>query len=224
DFADLLAEVEKIEGLSRIRFTTSHPRDFNDKLIDIIAKSDKVCDNIHLPVQSGSNRILKAMNRGYTREYYLDLVERIKKAIPNVALSTDLIVGFPGETKEDFHDTLDLLEKVKYSAAFTFVYNTRSGTPAAEMPDQVPAEVKKKRITRLIELQSSINLEKNKIEVGRVLEVLVEGSSKTNPDMLRGKDSANRTVVFPGNPDLKGQLISVKIHTAKTWNLEGEML
>ncbi|MDA8236063.1 MAG: tRNA (N6-isopentenyl adenosine(37)-C2)-methylthiotransferase MiaB [Clostridia bacterium] len=224
DFADLLEEVDKIAGLNRIRFTTSHPRDFNDKLIDVIARSEKICDNIHLPVQAGSNRILKAMNRGYTKEYYLDLVDRIKKAIPHVALTTDLIVGFPGESEEDFLDTLDLVEKVQYSAAFTFVYNTRSGTPAAEMADQVPAEVKKERITRLIELQNFINLKKNQAEVGRVLEVLVEGSSKTNQDMLSGKDRANRTVVFPGSSEIKGKLVSVKIHTAKTWNLEGEMI
>jgi len=224
EFADLMAEVDKIEGLKRIRFTTSHPRDFNDRLIEVIARSEKICDNIHLPVQSGSNRILEAMNRGYTREYYLDLVDRIKKAIPNVALTTDLIVGFPGETEEDFLDTLDLVEKVRYSAAFTFVYNTRSGTPAAEMPDQVPAEVKKERIMRLIELQNSISLRQNQEEVGRVLEVLVEGPSKTDPHMLTGKAKSNRTVVFPGSPELKGRLVQVKINTAKTWNLEGEMI
>lgn len=224
DFASLLERLDRVEGLLRIRYTTSHPRDFTDRLIDVIAASKKVCENFHLPVQAGSNRILQRMNRGYTREYYMELVEKIRAKVPGAAITTDIIVGFPGETEEDFADTMDLVEKVRFDSAFTFVYNKRSGTPAAEMPDQVPAEVKRRRITHLVEVQNRITLEKNLAEVGTVQEVLVEGPAEKHPDKYCGRTGGNKLVFFPPLPDKVGQIVPVRITAAKMWNLEGEPL
>lgn len=224
DFADLLVEVNKIEGVERIRYTSSHPRDFTDKLIQTIPQCDKVCESIHLPVQAGSNRILQKMNRGYNREYYLELVEKIKSTIPGVTISTDLIVGFPGETEEDFQDTLDLLSQVKYQIAYTFVYNKRTGTPAAEYTEQVDEDTKKDRIQRLISFQNDISLAGNRQDEGQVVEILVEGPSRTNPEVLTGRTRTNRIVNFSGPQHLIGQLVNVKITLAKTWNLEGMMV
>ena len=223
-FADLLAAINEIEGLWRIRFTTSHPRDLTDDVIEVMASADKVCEHLHLPVQAGSNRILKAMHRGYTREYYLNLVEKIRSRIPGVSFTTDLIVGFPGETEEDFQKTLDLVSKVKYDSAFTFVYNKRTGTPAAEMADQVPEEVKSRRIQELIELQNQISLELNKKEEGKTVEVLVEGKSKTDEAKLAGRTRTNKLVVFQGGDELIGKLSKVKITEGKLFHLEGELL
>ncbi|GAB6180764.1 tRNA (N6-isopentenyl adenosine(37)-C2)-methylthiotransferase MiaB [Desulfotomaculum defluvii] len=221
-FADLLLDLEKIEGLERIRFMTSHPRDFDQRLIDVIASAKKVCEHYHLPAQAGSNRILKLMNRGYTREHYLELISKIKRAVPNASITADLMVGFPGETEEDFEDTLDLVKQVRYDSAFTFVYNIRSGTPAAKM-EQVPEEVKSKRIQKLIELQGHISLENNQMEEGRVLEVLVEGETKTNPDLLAGRTRTNKLVVFKGAKDLIGKLVAIKIIKGRPNLLEGEL-
>ena len=223
-FADLLAAINEIEGLWRIRFTTSHPRDLTDDVIEVMASADKVCEHLHLPVQAGSNRILKAMHRGYTREYYLNLVEKIRSRIPSVSFTTDLIVGFPGETEEDFQKTLDLVSKVKYDSAFTFVYNKRTGTPAAEMAAQVPEEVKSRRIQELIELQNQISLELNKKEEGKTVEVLVEGKSKTDEAKLAGRTRTNKLVVFQGGDELIGKLSKVKITAGKLFHLEGELL
>ncbi|MBO8127629.1 MAG: tRNA (N6-isopentenyl adenosine(37)-C2)-methylthiotransferase MiaB [Peptococcaceae bacterium] len=220
DFADLLKELDGIEGLWRIRFMTSHPRDFSEKLIDVIATARKVCEHVHLPAQAGSNRILKAMGRGYTRENYLSLVSKIRKAVPGVAITTDLMVGFPGEAEEDFADTLDLVRRVEYDQAFTFVYNPRKGTPAAKM-EQLPEDVKSRRIQKLVALQKEISLLKNKAEEGKVREILVEGPSEHNPTRLCGRTRTNKTVVFEGDDVQVGNLIEVRIVKGHLTHLEG---
>lgn len=222
-FADLLLDLDKIEGLARIRFMTSHPRDFDDRLIEVVASAQKVCEHYHLPAQAGSNHILKVMNRGYTRERYLELIAKIKKAVPNASITADLMVGFPGETEEDFQETLDLVRQVRYDSAFTFVYNIRTGTPAAKM-EQVPEEIKSERIQRLIELQNQISLENNQADEGMVLEVLVEGETKNNPDRLAGRTRTNKLVVFTGPLALSGNLVQVKIVKGRPNLLEGELV
>ncbi len=224
DFADLLVLLNDVEGLWRIRYTTSHPRDFSDKLIDTIARSAKVCENIHLPAQAGSNRILARMNRGYTKEYYFELVERIRKVIPGASLTTDLMVGFPGETEEDFAETLDLVRRVQYDQVFTFVYNPRSGTLAARMPDQVSEEEKSRRIQELIAVQKEISLGRNRAEEGRVHEVLVEGPSENNPALLTGRTRTNKKVIFNGPESLIGSLVNVRIDEGKLTYLAGSLL
>ncbi|WP_066635574.1 tRNA (N6-isopentenyl adenosine(37)-C2)-methylthiotransferase MiaB [Desulfolucanica intricata] len=221
DFADLLLLLEDIDGIERIRYMTSHPRDFTDKLINVISNSKKVAEHFHLPVQAGSNHVLKMMNRGYTREQYLELVEKIRKAVPNASITTDLMVGFPGETDEDFADTMDLVQKVQYDSAFTFIYNQRTGTPAARSEKQVDVNVKKERIKALIELQNKISLERNKADIGKVLKVLVEGRSKTNNDRLAGRSGTNKLVIFSGQEDLIGKLVNVKIVEASLSHLDG---
>jgi len=224
EFADLLQELDKIEGLARIRYMTSHPRDFNERLIDVIASSEKVCEHFHLPVQAGGNNVLKEMNRGYTKESYLDLVNKIRNKIPHASITTDLIVGFPGETDEDFRETLDLLQQVRFDAAFTFVYNKRSGTPAAEMTDQVHDQVKKERIQKLITLQNSISQENNLAQLGQTHEILVEGVNKGNADLMEGRTRTNKLVLFRGTPEMTGQLLQVRITESGTWHLDGELI
>lgn len=224
EFADLLLELEKIEDLYRIRYMTSHPRDFNDRLIRVIAESQKVCDHFHLPVQAGGNNVLQRMNRGYTKEGYLELVQKIRAYVPHASITTDLIVGFPGETDDDFAETLDLLEKARFDAAFTFVYNKRSGTPAAEMPDQVIDDVKKARIQKLISLQNTISTEKNLLEAGKIHEILVEGRSKSNPGVMEGRTRSNKLVLFKGADNHTGQLVRVNIIDTGTWHLNGELI
>ena len=222
DFANLLGELDQVQRLARIRYMTSHPRDVSDKLIDMIAASEKVCEYFHLPVQAGGNRVLQMMNRGYTKESYISLIEKIRTKIPHAGITTDLIVGFPGETDEDFADTLCLVEQVRFDAAFTFVYNKRSGTPAAYMADQVSAEVKKARIQKLISLQNSISLEKNKTEVGRIHEVLVEGVNKNDQSLLEARTRTNKLVLINGEKDKIGQILWVRITDSGTWHLDGE--
>lgn len=222
-FAGLLQAVDKIEGLARIRYTTSHPRDFTLELVDVIARSEKVCEHFHLPAQAGSNRILELMRRGYTREHYLELAAAIRRRIPEATITTDLIVGFPGETEEDFAATLDLVEKVRFDAAFTFMYSPRKGTVAASLPGQVPAEVKRERLLRLNQLQNRLTRESNERLVGRTVEVLVEGRSKTNPERLAGRTRTNKIVVFSGPEELIGQLVNLRITEAHTFNLFGEL-
>jgi len=221
DFAGLLTEVNQIEGIKRIRFTTSHPRDFTPRLIEVIARGEKICEHIHLPVQAGSNRILRMMNRGYTREDYLALVEKIREAIPEAALTTDIMVGFPGETDEDFAQTLDLVERVRFNSAFMFIYNIRPGTPAARLPNQVKDEVKRARIKTLIEKQNQITKEININEEGKIYRLLVDGESKTNPQMLSGRTRTNKLVIFPGPPELVGKFVDVRITSGKLTHLEG---
>ncbi|UFJ42229.1 tRNA (N6-isopentenyl adenosine(37)-C2)-methylthiotransferase MiaB [Brevibacillus humidisoli] len=220
---DLMDDIHKID-IPRVRFTTSHPRDFDDRLIEVLAKGGNLVEHIHLPVQSGSSEVLKKMARKYTREHYLELVRKIKEAIPNVVLSTDIIVGFPGETEEQFQETLSLVEEVGYDSAYTFIYSPREGTPAAGMEDNVPMEVKKERLQRLMDLQNRISLEKNLALEGQVLEVLVEGESKNNPDVLSGRTRANKLVHFAGDKSLIGQFVNVRVTEAKTWTLRGEIV
>ena len=221
DFAKLLAEVNKVEGLERIRFTTSHPKDVSDELIKALADYDKVCEHLHLPVQAGSSKVLKRMNRGYDREYYLRLVDKIRKAVPNISLTTDIMVGFPGETEADFLDTMALVREVEYDAAFTFIYSKRKGTPATRMADHISEEVKKDRIYRLIELQNAISLKGNQALVGSTEEVLLESVSKGNPEMLTGKTRTAKNVLVKGDKNLIGQLVPVTIDEAGTWSLTG---
>ncbi len=221
DFADLLMELDRIEGIDRIRYMTSHPRDFSTKLINVIAQSKRVCEHIHLPVQSGSNEILKRMNRGYTRERYLALVEEIRDKIPGVSITTDLIIGFPGETDEQFAETMDLLDKVQFDAAFTFVYNKRSGTPAAEMQDQVPDVVKKERIVKLIDFQNKISTEKNMLELGKQHEILIDGVNKNDPAKVEGRTRTHKLVLLPGETADIGKIVPVKITEAGPWHLDG---
>lgn len=224
EFADLLTELDKIDGIERIRYMTSHPRDFNDKLIDVIAGTRKVCEHFHLPVQAGSNSVLKRMNRGYTREGYMELVDKIRRHIPHASITTDLIVGFPGETDQDFTDTMELLERIRFDSAFTFVYNKRSGTPAAEMPDQVPDNVKKARIQQLIALQNKISLEKNLLETGKIHDVLVEGVNRNDPEKLEARTRTGKMVLLKGSGDLIGQITKVRIIETGTWHLDGELV
>lgn len=224
DFADLLVQLDQIEGIERIRYMTSHPRDFDQKLIDTIAGLNKVCEHFHLPVQSGSNNVLKRMNRGYTREHYLKLVQAIRAKIPGASITTDLIVGFPGETDEDFNDTLSLVRLVGYDAAFTFVYNKRSGTPAAEYEDQISDEVKRERIVKLIDLQNKISLEKNLAEIGKEHFVLVDGINKNDATKVEARTRTNKLVFLDGDSDLIGRTVKVIIREAGPWHLDGEII
>lgn len=220
---DLMDELRKID-IPRIRFTTSHPRDFDDHLIEVLAKGGNLMDHIHLPVQSGSTDVLKIMARKYTREQYLELVRKIKAAIPDVALTTDIIVGYPNETEEQFEETLSLYREVGYESAYTFIYSPREGTPAAKMQDNVPLEVKKQRLQRLNNLVNELSAEAMKKYQGQIVEVLVEGESKNNPDVLAGYTSKNKLVNFTGPKEAIGKIVKVKITEAKTWSLNGEMV
>lgn len=228
DFSDLLLQVAAVEGIQRIRFMTSHPKDFSDKLIDTIAGSEKLCNHIHLPVQAGSTRVLKAMNRGYTRDQYLNLVERIKSNIPGVSLTSDIIVGFPSEREEDFQDTLDLVRQVRFDSAYTFMYSPRRGTKAAAMEDTVPPEVKRERLERLMEVQNDISLEINLRYLGKEVEVLVDNHSKgkNGGTVYSGRTCTNKIVIIedPGERDLMGQFVQVEITEAKTWSLRGRLI
>lgn len=219
----LLDDIRKID-IPRVRFTTSHPRDFDDHLIQVLAKGGNLVEHIHLPVQSGNNEVLKRMARKYTREHYMELIRKIKQAMPDVALSTDIIVGFPGETEEQFLDTLSLVKEVEYDSAFTFVYSPRHGTPAAGMEDNVSEQEKKERLYRLNDLQNGISRRKNEELQDQVVEVLVEGESKNNPDVLAGRTRTNKLVNFVGSKDKIGQLVQVKITEPQTWTLKGEQV
>ena len=214
-FAELLRQVEQIEGLKRIRFMTSHPKDLSDELIEVMAESKKICRHLHLPVQSGSSRILKQMNRRYTKEQYLELVEKIRRAMPDISLTTDIIVGFPGETEEDFEETLDVVRKVRYDSAFTFLYSPRTGTPAAAMENQVPEAVAKKRFDRLLKAVQEIASQVCAVHEGTTQEVLVESVSEHDPSLLTGRMSNNLLVHFPGEKSLTGTLVPVYLKEAK---------
>ena len=210
-FAQLLQEVEKIQGLKRIRFMTSHPKDLSDELIEVMKNSKKICRHIHLPLQSGSSRILKLMNRRYDKERYLELVRKIREAMPDISLTTDIIVGFPGETEEDFLETMDVVEKVRYDSAFTFIYSKRTGTPAAVMEDQVPEVVVKDRFDRLLKKVQEIGREMSSRDRGTVQEVLVEEQNNQDPHLVTGRLSNNLLVHFPGDTSLIGQLCQVEL-------------
>jgi len=221
-FGDLMDDIRKID-IPRIRFTTSHPRDFDDHLIEVLAKGGNLVEHIHLPVQSGNTEVLKRMSRKYSRERYLELVAKIKQAIPNVVLTTDIIVGFPGETEEQFQDTLSLVKEVEYDSAFTFIYSPREGTPAAAMKDDVPEDVKRDRLQRLNDVMAELSLKSNERLRGQIIEVLVEGESKTNPDMLSGRTRGNKLVHFEGPKHLIGEFVQVKVTEPKTWFIKGEL-
>ena len=224
DFADLLYLLNDVDGLERIRFMTSHPKDLSDKLIQAFVDCEKLCRNIHLPVQSGSTEILKKMNRRYTKEAYLNLVEKLRKAVPSITMSTDIIVGFPGETEEDFSETLDLVRKVRYDSAFTFLYSVRKGTPAEKYEDQIPEAVKHERFNRLVDLVNSISMERNAKYVGTVQKVLVEGPAKTGSSIFSGRTDGFKLVNFRGNADMVGTMADIRITGSNTFSLEGEVL
>ena len=224
DFADLLALIDReSDGIERIRFTTSHPKDVSPKLIDALANLPKVCKHFHLPAQAGSDRVLDGMNRGYTRQYYLDLARELKESVPGIAITTDLIVGFPGETEEDFADTLDLVRQVQFDVGFCFRYSPRRDTPAANMEDQLPEEVKMRRLYKLLEVQDGISMEKNQAMVGTRQEVLVEGENPRDETQMTGRTDTNKIVFFSGDAELIGKLVSVTITGAGNWSLRGEM-
>lgn len=210
-FAQLLQEVEKIEGLKRIRFMTSHPKDLSDELIEVMKNSKKICKHLHLPLQSGSTEILKVMNRRYAKEQYLNLVERIRAAIPDISLTTDIIVGFPGETEEDFLETMDVVEKVRYDSAFTFIYSKRTGTPAAAMENQIPDDVVKDRFDRLLSKVQEIGREMSSRDTGTIQEVLVEEQNSQDPHLMTGRLSNNLLVHFEGDTSLLGQICQVHL-------------
>ena len=214
-FAELLRRVEQVEGIRRIRFMTSHPKDLSDELIEVMAGSEKICRHLHLPLQSGSTRILKAMNRRYTKEQFLALAEKIKKAVPGISLTTDIIVGFPGETEEDFADTLDVVEKVGFDSAFTFIYSKRTGTPAAAMENQVPEAVVKERFDRLLSLVQERAADLCSRDVGTVQDVLVEEVSDHDDGFVTGRLSNNTVVHFPGDPSLVGKIVNVYLEESK---------
>ena len=220
---DLMDELRKVD-IARIRFTTSHPRDFDDHLIEVLGKGGNLVEHIHLPVQSGSTDMLKIMARKYSREHYLELVRKIKEAIPDAVLTTDIIVGFPNETDEQFEETMSLYREVGFDTAFTFIYSPREGTPAAKMKDNVPMEVKKERLQRLNTLVNTLAIEKNSRYKGQIVEVLVDGESKNNPEVLAGYTRTNKLVNFVASKSLIGQLVKVKITEAKTWSLNGELV
>lgn len=223
-FSNLLEDINKIEGLDRIRFMTSHPKDISDEVINSYVELDKLCNHLHLPFQSGSNKILHSMNRKYTREDYLKIIDKIKEIRPSIAITTDIIVGFPGETEEDFQETLDLVKQCEFDSAYTFLYSVREGTKAAEMKEQVPDDVKHIRFNRLLDILYPIGLKKNQELIGEVLEVLVEDVSKNNEKVLSGRSRNSKLVHFKGDKNLIGQIVKVKIEDCTTFTLEGTMI
>ena len=223
-FATLLQAINKIEGIERIRFVSPHPKDFTDDVIEAIANCEKVCKLVHLPLQSGNTKVLKEMNRKYTKEQYLNLVEKMKERIPNLTLSTDIIVGFPGETDEEFEDTLDVVEKVKFEQVYMFIYSRRVGTPGDKMKNQVPDEIKHKRFNELKELVESQIEENNQKYLGTIQKVLVEGESKNNKELLTGRTDSNKVVIFEGDKSLIGQMIDLKIISEHMWYLKGSIV
>ena len=223
-FAQLLEQIEQIEGLERIRFMTSHPKDLSDELIEVLAKSKKICNHFHLPLQSGSSNILQKMNRRYTKEDYLLLVDKIRAKVPNMAITTDIIVGFPGETEADFLETMDVVEKVRFDSAFTFIYSKRTGTPAAAMENQVPEDVVKDRFDRLLARVQEISQEKAASLTGEVVSVLVEEQNSQDASLVTGRLGNNAVVHFPGEPSLIGQIMDVKLTECKGFYYIGEQV
>lgn len=224
DFSDLLVRLNEIDGIERIKFMTSHPKDLSDKLIETFGKCDKLANYFHLPVQSGNNEVLKRMNRHYTAEDYLELVRKLRKVRPDIGISTDIIVGFPGESEEQFEDTLNLAREVEFDSAFTFLYSIRKGTPAEKFTEQVPEDVKHERFNRLVEIINETSLKKNKYFVGKTLDVLVEDLSKNNKSVLTGRSSENKIVNFEGDKSLIGQMVKVNILEANTFALKGSIV
>jgi len=216
--------VDAVKGVERVRYMTSHPKDLSDAVIDAVRQGRHICPHFHLPVQHGSDRILQAMNRVYRKDAYRSLVERIRAAVPDASLTTDLIVGFPGETEEDFQQTLKIVKEVEYDSAFMFMYSKRSGTPAATMEEQVDEQVKNERLQQLMRLQNYKAKEESQKYLGKTVKVLVEGPSRKNPEMLTGRTSTHKIVLFKSSrTDLKGKFVNIKIYEAKTWTLYGEL-
>ncbi len=225
DFADVIAAVSDVDGIERIRYMTSHPKDFGDRIIDAIAASPKVCRHFHLPAQSGSSSILTKMNRHYSREYYLELLEKIKSRFPDAVLTTDIIVGFPGETESDFQATVDLLQNLEFDLVYSFIYSPRSGTPGSTMPEQVPQAIKKQRLLKLMDVQNEISLKKNQEMLGKKYELLGEGISKNNAAVQSGRTEGNKLVHFTApSRDYTGELVKVEITEANTWSLKGRLI
>ena len=224
DFADLMRKVNDIEGIERIRFMTSHPKDISDKLLETMAECEHICEYLHLPIQAGSNRILKAMNRKYTREQYLEIVDKARKLMPDVSISTDLIIGFPGETIEDFEETMSLMKEVKFDSAFTYIYSKRTGTPAALIEPQIDEAEKHRRMTELLEMFNPMVNEKIKSYQDEILEVLVEGASKSTDQILMGRTRQHVTVNFEGDLSLTGKLVKVKATQPRRFSIFGELV
>jgi tRNA-2-methylthio-N6-dimethylallyladenosine synthase len=220
NFGELLRACDDVAGIERIRFTSPHPKDFRDPVIAAMAECNAVCEHVHLPLQSGSGRVLKRMRRTYDRDRYVRLAGKLRAAVPDLALGTDIIVGFPGETEEDFRQTLEVVEEVRYDSAFTFIFSPRRGTEAAEMPDQVPEDVKHERLERLVDVVQRVAAERNAERIGLTEEVLVEGPSRTDPALLRGRTRRNTTVNFAGSA-APGELVSVEILGATSTTLRG---
>lgn len=223
-FADLLKRACGIGPLRRLRFVTSHPKDLSDRLIEVMATQDKVCEHIHLPVQSGSNAILERMNRNYTVEHYRELVRKLREAMPDIAITTDIMTGFPGETEDDFRASIELMELVRFDYAFTFKYSPREGTPAAGFDDQIPEEVRLARLQQMIDVQTRITGEVYRAQIGKEVEVYVEGLSKKSDHELSGRTRDFKIAVFEGDPLLTGSFVPVKITAASGWTLRGEQL
>ena len=225
NFARLLNESANIEGDFWIKYVSPHPKDFTDEVIDAIANNSKVAKMLHLPLQSGSTKILNSMNRGYTKEEFVNLTKKIKNKIPDIGLTTDIIVGFPGETDDDFQDTLDVVNEVGFENAFMFMYSVRSGTPAATMDEQVSEQVKSERLQQLMRLQNMKAKEETKKYLDQTIKVLVEGPSKKNPEMLTGRTSTHKIALFKSDrTDLKGKFVNIRVYDTKTWTLYGEMV
>jgi tRNA-2-methylthio-N6-dimethylallyladenosine synthase len=223
-FAELLTAVDEVEEIERIRYMTSHPRDMNEEVVKVIANSRRICRQFHLPVQAGSNDVLKRMNRGYSREDYLELVSIIRRYMPDATLSTDVIVGFPGETDEDFSETMRLFREVEFDAAYTFIFSCRSGTPAATMPEQVPLALKKARLQQLMDLQNEISLKRNRLLEGKTVAVMVEGESKNDASRLVGRTDGNKLVLWKRDgSEVIGHCIDIEIEKAQTWLLKGRV-
>lgn len=222
-FAQLLKEVEKTEGIERIRFMTSHPKDLSDELIEVMRQSSKICRHLHLPLQSGSTDILKKMNRRYTKEQYLSLVDKLRQAMPDIAVTTDIIVGFPGETEADFEETMDVVRKVQYDSAFTFIYSKRTGTPAASMGEQVPEEIVKRRFDRLLKEVQEIAAKKAMRYTGSVQKVLVESRNEQDENLVTGRMSNNSVVHFPGTEEMIGKIIDVSLKECRGFYYIGEV-
>lgn len=224
EFHQLLEMLNEIEGLERIRFMTSHPKDISDELLEAMGRLDKVCESLHLPVQSGSTKVLREMNRHYSKEDYLEIIEKAKKHMPNLGITTDIMVGFPGETEEDFLETIDVVEKVQYDLAFTFLYSRRKGTVADQRDNQIPEDVKKERFNRLLDTVNKAAEGQAQKYLGEISEILVEGKSRKNENVLTGRNRQNKTVNFVGDESLVGKLVQVKIIDAKSFSLTGELV
>jgi len=223
-FPELLKEASQISTIERLRFVTSHPKDISDKVIEVIAKEPKLCEHLHLPMQSGSNSILKKMNRKYTSEKYLGIIHKLRNAIPNIAITTDVMVGFPGETEEDFLQTYNLMKQIRFDYAFTFKYSPREVTAAASYSEQVPEDVRLERLKKLIELQEQITFEKYQEQIGRTVQVYVEHTSKKSDKELSGRTRDNKIAVFPGDKKLIGTFVDIEIIDATGWTLKGKQI